>query len=86
MIVVLPDPFDNDGEPIPPCDGDGGRGAGTGGSIEVSIEELLANGFDPTGFPQPELLMDNVPDMTLEENLEALGVDVCTDCGPPKHD
>jgi|GEM_PF-4460934 len=84
MIVVLPDPLDNDGEPIPPC---GGReGSGTGTSPEMSIEELLANGFDLTRFPQPEPLMDNAPDTTLEEKLQALGVDVCTDCGPPKHD
>jgi hypothetical protein len=93
MIVVLPDPLDNDGYPIPPCEGDrgggegsGGEGAGGEGDLDISLEDFLASGFDLTAFPQPELLMDNVPDMTLEEKLEALCVDVCTDCGPPKHD
>jgi len=86
MIVVLPDPLDNDGEPIPPCDGDGGEGAGGEGGLEVSVEELLASGFDPTGFPRPKLLMDNVTDVTVEEAREALGLDPCQDCGPAKHD
>ena len=86
MIVVLPDPLDNEGDPFPPCEGDRGEGAGGEGDLDISLEDFLASGFDLTGFPQPELLMDNVPDMTLEDKLEALGVNVCTNCGPPKHD
>ena len=67
MIVVLPDPLDNDGNPIPPC-GSKGASAG-GGGLEISLEQLLASGIDPTRFPPPKLLMDNVADITIEETL-----------------
>jgi len=86
MVVVLPDPLDNDGEPIPPCDGDGGRGAGGEGGLEVSLEELLAGGFDPTRVPPLDLLMDNPADIPPEEVLEALGIEWCRDCGPAEHE
>jgi hypothetical protein len=83
IVVVLPDPVDNDGFPFPPCGG-GGLSAGAGGD-PAWFDRLIDGSFDPSGFPQLEELVDNRPTLTIEEIKKALGIKECPCASPPKH-